>query len=245
MDSYDTVNAIQTISAFVEDVSLWYVRRSRQRVGPTVKDSGDKKACYQSLYDTLVLLTKMLAPIAPFIAEEIYRNLTGHASVHLSKWPEANLSQKNLSLEKDMAYARLLVEKIHAKRKELKIPVRQPLGECQMLNAKCQMSKELLTLIKDETNIKTIIFNKGDGEIQVELDTTITPELEKEGKVRDVIRTIQQLRKEKKCAIDEPITLTLPSALQTLGDSYLESIKRETLSDKILWGDSYTILTLK
>jgi len=245
LSEYKPHVATALLEEFLTDLSQWYVRRSRNRVGPTAQDVNDKNICYETLYHVLTTLMRLLAPFIPYMTEEIYRKLTHELSVHLSQWPESHPSQKNPSLESDMAYTRLIVEKIHAKRKELKIPVRQPLAKCHMSHVTCHMSDELVQLIKEETNIKTIILNKGEGEIEVELDTTITPELEKEGKVREVIRTIQQLRKEKKCAIDEKITLTLPGALQTLGDSYLESIKQETLSDKILWGDSFSISTYR
>jgi isoleucyl-tRNA synthetase len=255
LSEYKPHVATALLEEFLTDLSQWYVRRSRNRVGPTAQDVNDKNICYETLYNVLTTLMRLLAPFIPYMTEAIYKNLTKELSVHLSDWPEANVPLKDISLENDMMYARQIVEKIHAKRKELKIPVRQPLGKCQMSDVHAyaeasagkqfQISAELIELIKEETNIKTIILNKGEGEIEVELDTAITPELEKEGKVREVIRTIQQLRKEKKCAIDEPITLTLPSALQTLGDSYLESIKQETLSDKILWGDSFSISTYR
>jgi len=86
---------------------------------------------------------------------------------------------------------------------------------------------------------------KGEGEITAELDTTMTPELEKEGKVREVIRKIQQLRKENRCAIDDTITLSLPETLKSLGEAHIDQIKRDTLSTTVLWGDSYSISTSK
>jgi isoleucyl-tRNA synthetase len=144
-------------------------------------------------------------------------------------------------LESDMNTVRSLVEKIHSKRKEVGIAVRRPLVQCTMNNAQCTIADDLIQLIKEETNIKTITCIKGEGEMEVTVDTTMTPELEKEGEVRGVIRTIQQLRKVKGCAIDDTIRLTVPKNLQTLDLQYIELMKRETLAKEILWGDSYDI----
>ena len=245
MEAYQLADASRPIAEFIGELSQWYVRRSRERLKG---DGIDGAAASQTLQEVLVTTAKVIAPFMPFIAELVYQNVQSVAeSVHICDWPASDTTLIDDELEASMKVAREMVEKIHAKRKELKIPVRQPLGKCQMSlpAGRQEMSNELIELIKEETNIKTIEFIKGEGEIQIELDTTITPELEQEGKVREVVRKIQKLRKDKGCAIDEKITLTLPSALQTLGDSYLESIKWETLSDTILWGDSFIISTYR
>ena len=245
MEAYQLADASRPIAEFIGELSQWYVRRSRERLKG---DGLDAKSSSQTLREVLVTTAKVIAPFMPFMAELVYQNVQSVAeSVHICDWPASDTTLIDDELEASMKVAREMVEKIHAKRKELKIPVRQPLGKCQMSlpAGRQEMSDELIELIKEETNIKTIEFIKGEGEIQIELDTTITPELEQEGKVREVVRKIQKLRKDKGCAIDEKITLTLPSALQTLGDSYLESIKWETLSDTILWGDSFIISTYR
>jgi len=245
LDSFDTVAAIKSLEAFVSDFSQWYVRRSRSRINLSATNRDDKDACYQTLFNELVLLSHMLAPIAPFISETIYRNLTGEASVHLALWPKVKKIHINKQLEMDMISVRNVVERIHAKRKELKIPVRQPLGTCHISNVKHPISNELIELIKDETNIREIICNKGEAELDVELDTTLTPELENEGKVRDVIRKIQILRKEKGCSIDTKIDIVLPKELQSFKSKYLDEITSQTLAKGIVWGESYGILTSK
>jgi len=243
LDRYDTMSAIAGITSCIEDFSQWYVRRSRGRIGPSVTKSKDTDACYQTLYDMLVLISQMMAPLTPFITEELYRNLTGEESVHLSNWPEIEQNAIDENIEQEMAMVRMMVEKIHSKRKELGIAVRKPLLQCTMHNVQCTISEELIQLIKDETNIKKIALKKGEGEMSVELDTTQTPELEKEGKVREAIRTIQQIRKEKGCAIDGTITLTLPEELKKLGQPYIDTIQRETMATDIIWGNSFSIST--
>lgn len=243
MDAYDTVNAIRTVTTFIEDLSQWYVRRSRTRIGPSVLDGDDKYACYQTLYDTLVNLTCILAPIAPFVTEEMYRNLTGNESVHLAEWPEVNVRQINSQLEEDMAYARQVVEKIHAKRKELALPVRQPLPEVVVEIDRKSVLKELIPLIQDEVNIRRVTCKAGGKEIVVIKVVQPTKELLEEGKMREAIRKIQMLRKEKKCTIEEKVVVTLPVVLRALPRHHLDTLMRETLATTIIWGDTYTIST--
>jgi len=241
MEAYQLSDAARPISEFVSDLSQWYVRRSRERLKA---DTDDASQASQTFGEVLVTLAQVIAPFMPFMAELIYQNVTETGkSVHLCDWPKFDAKTMDDTLEESMIRVRELVEKIHAKRKELKIPVRQPLGKCQISNIQCQISNELLGLIKDETNIKEITFTKGEGEIVAELDTTMTPELEKEGKVREVIRTVQQLRKNQGCTIDGRITLTLPKSLKSLGQSNIDIIQRETLATSVIWGDSYSIST--
>jgi len=243
METYKPKVAAETLETFVTDLSQWYVRRSRDRVGPTTKDVKDGLVCYQTLYTVLVTLVRLLAPFIPHVSEAMFKNLTRRQSVHLSDWPVGESTWENSLLEDEMIQVRLIVERIHAKRKELGIAVRKPLNKSQISNFKSQISEELIHLIRDETNIKAIEFRSGEGDLEVELDTVITPELEKEGIVRDAIRTIHKLRKEKECGIDQSIALTLPRGLQSLDTSYLDDIKRETLTKTIVWGDSYSIST--
>src|SRR5882724_10082132 len=87
LDTYDTITAIDTLKSFVSDLSTWYIRRSRDRVGPSATDQNDKEACYQTTYTVLLTLCKLFAPIAPFLSESIYTNLTEEESVHLADWP--------------------------------------------------------------------------------------------------------------------------------------------------------------
>jgi isoleucyl-tRNA synthetase len=242
LKSYNPKSAADAIETFVSDVSLWYVRRSRDRIGPTVEHSKDKQYCYETLYRVLVELSTLLAPFVPYMSEAMYKNLTKKESVHLAQWPEENQKEKNAILEQSMIFVRSIVERIHAKRKEAQLAVRKPLIGCTVSNASDQnISESLLTLIKEETNIKSISLQAGDGEMTIELDTTMTPELENEGKTREAIRTIQQLRKDKKCAIDDTIVVTVPKNIEALGSTNIALLQKETLATSVLWGDSYDI----
>ena len=130
LDAYDTVTAIERLKSFVTDFSTWYIRRSRDRVGPTAPSEEDKNAFYQTTYEVLVTVCKLFAPIAPFISEAIYTNLTNEESVHLSDWPSTNqeLRIKNQELIDDMVFVRKVVEIALSQRKENQLKVRQPLA---------------------------------------------------------------------------------------------------------------------
>ncbi|MBU3956908.1 isoleucine--tRNA ligase [Patescibacteria group bacterium] len=212
LEHYDISQALGNIPPFIEDLSTWYVRRSRDRVGPTAVDKEDKDLTYTTLRTVLVVLAKILAPFTPFLAEEIHKNLTDDDSVHLTDWPEVR-TRKVLDQEllKQMVLVRKICELGHAARKEAKIKVRQPLksAKCKVQSAKLDV--ELLQLIKDELNVKEIIWQKKKiKEPRVELDTEITPQLRVEGEDRELIRQIQQLRKERKCRLDETIDVITP-----------------------------------
>ena len=126
LDTYDTVTAIGHIKVFVDDLSTWYIRRSRERVGPRVTDTADKNAFYETTYTVLTTICQLAAPIIPFISEEIYRNLTGEESVHLADWPASDASLDE-TINPQMELVRKIVEVALAKRKDAQIKVRQPL----------------------------------------------------------------------------------------------------------------------
>ena len=132
LEKYDAFAASHTIEDFVNDLSTWYVRRSRDRVGPTASAGEDKNSCYTTLYEVLVTLTKLLAPFTPFLAEEIYKNLTGKESVHLEDWSKTGKIERKLLAEMEMV--RRICELGHARRKEAGIKVRQPLQQFTIYN---------------------------------------------------------------------------------------------------------------
>ena len=246
LDNFDSFAAAQKIEEFVNDLSGWYVRRSRDRVGPAAPDEKDKKACYQTLWYILVNLSKILAPFIPFLSEYIYKNLTSKKSVHLENWPQLRPSKRGYTgqtekLLEEMALVRKICEMGHGERKRAGIKVRQPLGKCQISNVKFQMSNSLINLIKDELNIKEVVLKPGKGELKIKLDTKITPELKQEGETRELIRKIQELRKEAKCQLDEKIIVVSPN-LPT--ESKLqEYLKQETLAKELRFGKVLKIVS--
>ncbi|QQG41177.1 MAG: isoleucine--tRNA ligase [Candidatus Woesebacteria bacterium] len=191
LEKFDAYAGANEIEKFVDDLSLWYIRRSRDRVGPAAESEDDKEAFYFTTHFVLVTLSKLLAPFMPFISETLFTNLTKEESVHLSDWPVVNNKSQisNLKLLKEMKIAREIVEKAHSIRKEKEVSVKQPLNSYSV--ALQQVSKNLEYLIKDEINVKKLIW----GSKEDEFDLKITPELSEEAKIRDLARRIQEERK--------------------------------------------------
>ncbi len=240
MEKYDAFTASQAIEDFTNDLSTWYVRRSRDRVGPSVEKSEDKNYCYTCLWEVLVSLCQILAPFTPFLSEEMYKNLTGEESVHLSNWP--TVGKINLKAHEDMQLVRKICELGHAVRKEHKIKVRQPLNKFSIFNFQFSIQPELIAIMKEELNVKEVTIETGKGELEVAFDLTITPQLKNEGEARELIRQIQILRKEKGCRIDERVNIQLPKEYNGLQE-YFDYIKKETLTDTLVWGESLAVLT--
>lgn len=207
LDFYDTVRATRAIVGYVDDLSTWYLRRSRKR-----KD----ESFFTTLGLSLLEVSKVIAPFMPFLSEFLYQELCGRVqakgaerrkiprdsavkSVHLEKWPTYSKLQieKGKSLLNAMAEVRRVASLALAKRAEAGIKVRQPLSALRIKNLELGIrnKKELLEILKDEVNVKNILFDSKIRD-EVELDTNITPELKEEGIVREFIRMVQGLRQE-------------------------------------------------
>lgn len=212
LDVFDAASAAIAIEKFVDDFSLWYIRRSRDRVGPSKESEKDANAFYATTYYVLVNLTKILAPFMPFLTDAIYTNLTGELSVHLSDWPETEaitvLTTSEQKLLDEMQTIREVVEKVHAQRKEAGIPVKQPLNKVSIYGQSSTPDKELLEIAEKELNIKSIKFLGGSD--RIELDTKITPELKEEAEIRDVVRKIQEERKNMGLNLTQKVDVVLP-----------------------------------
>ena len=222
LEKYDMSKASAAIEDFiVDDLSTWYIRRSRDRVGEALP----------TLYSVLVDLSKLLAPFTPFIAEEIYTNLTGEDSVHLSSFVQANTKLIDQNLEKVMQRAREIVEKAHSVRKESKIKVRQPLAKLTYFGKK--LPDQIEKIIAEEINVKQVVVGKS-----LNLDLKITAELKAEGEARDIIRAIQQARKEAGCRLDETVAVELPDWPK----EFEQKIKKETLADRLIKADSLKVI---
>ena len=157
MDSYDLQKAVRPFVRFVEDLTNWYIRRSRRRFWKSTND-GDKLCAYRTLRYVLVQLAKVAAPFTPFIAEEIYRNLKGASdpdSVHLCDFPTANAAARDLALEKRMADVQAAVELGRRLRSDNDLKVRQPLFALKLAGGDV---KGLEELIEDELNVKSVVF---------------------------------------------------------------------------------------
>ncbi|WP_337098640.1 isoleucine--tRNA ligase [Paenibacillus sp. YIM B09110] len=310
----DFLNPAKAIETFVDELSNWYIRRSRDRFwGSGLSD--DKVAAYQTLQSVLLTLSRVIAPYAPLLAEDVYGNLGGSGSVHLADYPQANETAIDETLERDMESAKQIVELARNVRNETGIKTRQPLSELIVSLDRDFDVAGYEDIVKDEINVKTItiqntdsgfvdfafklnlkvagkkfgkhvgpiqaylkgltaeqtravvgegslVFTSAEGEaltitieellvekqaksgfasasgggVTVALNTDITPELEQEGWVREVIRAVQDTRKKLDLPIEKRIDLVLAvdaelqAALTTFDDVLRDNVLIQTVS---------------
>ena len=157
-EEYDLNKVVRSITDFVsEDLSNWYIRRNRRRFWAHDLDTS-KKAVYKTTYDVLVGLTKLIAPVVPFISEEIYTALTNKESVHLAKFPKCDDKLIDEKIEEKMDLVRDLISLGRNVREETKIKVRQPISEAILDGKNKNIIGDLTELIKEELNVKEIKF---------------------------------------------------------------------------------------
>lgn len=240
LNNYNLQDATKPILPFLDDASNWYVRRSRRRFWKS-EDDGDKNDAYRTLHYVLVRLSYMLAPFTPFLAEELYHNLTGdNESIHLKDWLPAG--EIDSSMLRDMNALRTAVNDGLSKRASEGIKVRQPLASVKLINTISQdtpaeVAQFLIDIAKDELNVKSVeIVTDSESESaqpSVVYDLTITPELKREGLMREIIRHVQSARKQAGLQIDDRIILSISSddseISQAVG-AFADVIKAETLA---------------
>ncbi len=233
LDGYKVTESVRAITAFIDQLSTWYVRRSRERFKGD--DLADKTAALSTLRHCLTTLSKLMAPFAPFISEEVYSRVDGtKESVHLEDWPETGLVDEGAIA--NMHNVRLLVTKTLEAREEAKIPVRQVLGSVKVTSP-ADLSEGHLDILKEEVNVQSASISK--GEMAVELNTEITPELKRLGIVRDITRRANSLRKKSGLTIDDSVVLyfeTKDSDVQQAVSENEEAIKERIKATKIELG---------
>lgn len=235
-ENYKLDTAVRPIGDFVDDLSTWYVRRSRARFK---QNTQDKQAALATLRHVLHSLSLLMAPAMPFFAEYLFRAVceSGDAeSVHLSEWPrprrkgflEQVFHSKGDSVLVNMASARAIVSSALELRDEAKIKVRQPLQKLTVKNQ--ELSEEFLSLIREEVNVKEIVLGT-----EMALDTAITSELKEEGIIRDAIRLVQDARKVAKMRPGEhgSVTIEVPQANREIVARHLEVIQKQTNTDVV------------
>ncbi len=240
LNNYNLQDATKPILPFLDDASNWYVRRSRRRFWKS-EDDGDKNDAYRTLHYVLVRLSYMLAPFTPFLAEELYHNLTGdNESIHLKDWLPAG--EIDNSMLRDMNALRTAVNDGLSKRASEGIKVRQPLSSVKLINTISQdtsdeVAKFLVDIAKDELNVKSVeIVTDSESESaqpSVVYDLTITPELKSEGLMREIVRHVQSVRKKVGLQIDDRIVLSISSddsEISQAVDAFAGVIKAETLA---------------
>ncbi len=231
MDNYELERATRPLGEFIDDLSTWYIRRSRDRLKSD--DEEDKKAALETIRWVLRKYAKVAAPFTPFISEWLWARVKGEKepeSIHLANWCEAREIDTEV-LEK-MKQVRGVVSAALEKRAEANIKVRQPLALLKIRNSKSEIlnDEELKQLVLDEVNVKKVAF---DGSItdEVEIDTNITPELKEEGDVRELIRTIQSARKENGLNAGDAARGVISGSVETLelAVKFANEIEKQTL----------------
>ena len=257
LDNYQITEAGRKIEGFIQDLSTWYIRRSRNRFKQP-KDSEDRMAALETLADVLITLTKVLAPFMPFIAETLYQNLKTvfgkyeydwKESVHLEDWPKQDKSPVDQRLIEEMKRVRDIAELAHATRAEAKIKVRQPLSQ---LVISSEFKEEFSDILKAELNVKEISkvhlkkmgdlpqgidwIRKNESGIRIALDTTLTDELVEEGILREIVRQINSQRKKAGLTIQDSIAIyykTDSDYLKKFFEFFEESLLKETIANSV------------
>lgn len=220
MDRYDLVEAIRLLRPFVDDVSTWWLRRSRERMKGS--DAYDRMDALRTLREVLLELALLLAPFAPFFAEKLYQDLGGaKMSVHLDRWPKADERLIDEQLLADMAWARDVVTRGLEARVVAKLPVRQALAKLEIFfrdaaeASRLSARQDVFRLIRDELNVEAIGIDARAADIPepdlwaIRLDTELTPELRKKGMVRELVRHIMNARKATGLAPHDRIDLVI------------------------------------
>lgn len=244
LNSYNLVAASRPILDFITELSQWYVRRSRDRFKG--EDESDKAAALSTLREVLATLSKLMAPFMPFMAEKVWQIVgTSKSSVHLEKWPEVIKAETNTEVLEQMDLVRKIVELGLAARAEAGVKVRQALG---WFGHNQKLDAQFNEIVKDELNVKEVNIKhtpigktvyKNNGPIETNLDTALTEALKKEGLVREVVRTINQIRKESGFTIQDRAVVeyaTQDTDLVAVFADFADEIKRQTLTDTIVTG---------
>ena len=233
LQNYNLPAASRPLLEFIEDLSNWYVRRNRKRFWKA-EDSADKQAAYHTLYFSLYHLSHLIAPLCPFLAEEIYRRLNGdQKSIHLSDWPDFVLEDQDLV--EQMRQVRHYIATGLAIRAEKGIKVRQPLARLTITEKDdklLNLDSEFQAIILEELNLKSLELRVG-ASASVELDIELGLDLRQEGWVRELVRHIQVLRRTAGLEVENRISLSLSfedSALTLAFDRFEDYIKSETLA---------------
>jgi isoleucyl-tRNA synthetase len=228
LDRYEIAEATGLIEAFADDLSRWYLRRSRKRA-----------EALPVLRHILSETSRLIAPFMPFFAEALYLSLGGPmASVHMESWPLSDDLVDNV-LEAGMAEARRIASIALAARAEKGVKVRQPL---QSLTLKADpwvaspVREDFISILKDEVNVKEVLFDEGITD-EVLLDTTITPELEREGIYRDLVRMAQGLRQSAGCSPRDAVTFHIEAGEKARAalDARLDVFKKDVHANDVVF----------
>ncbi|MFX1309059.1 MAG: isoleucine--tRNA ligase [Promethearchaeota archaeon] len=236
MDDYDTAEVSRLFFSFIEDLSTWYIKNSRNRFKSENKD--EKLPAMNTLSYIIYTLSKLLAPLTPFISEIIYqklkkRGLVNFKSVHLEKWPKFDKKLIDSEIHKNMELTREIVKRSLELRDNSKIPVRQVLNKALLKGV--DLENVYLDVIAEAINVKSVAIEKNDeSELLVELDTKITPSLRLEGIARNLIRHLNSYRKQLNLSTKNRINLYLKTSNKDISEAL---IKHEEVIKKMIQAD--------
>ena len=238
LEEYNAYDAAGNAEIFIiNDLSRWYVRRSRDRIGPAAENNDDKNDTYQTLWIILTSYSKVLAPFIPFTADEIYVNLTGEESVHLADWPEVDMSLYDDSLEKEMQNGILLSSSIHAFRKEANIRVRIPFKKLDY-KGPFELTEEIKNVVLSEVNVYDLVYKGKNKEYIVSGETDQSNQDLIMGGARDIIRKIQEERKNLGTKLNEKVDVVL----EDWSKEHEDYIKRKTLIRVLVKGEEFKVV---
>jgi isoleucyl-tRNA synthetase len=229
LERYDVVTSGRAISGFVDDLSTWYVRRSRERFKNGTAE--EKASALATLDRCLMAVAKLLAPFTPFVADALYRELGGtEESVHLDAWPEEGEvdAELNAAMKRVREACSLGLEK----RAAAGLPVRQVLSRLEVRDDR-SYEGWMLDIVAEEVNVKAAVYGKADT-FEVTLATALTPQLKREGAARELTRAVNSLRREAKLTIQDRVTLLTETpagfwkeVLDELGEAILRDVKAD------------------
>lgn len=237
LEEYSLDSACRPFFDFVDDLSTWYLRRSRDRVKSG--DARNKNNALDTLSYVIFEFSKLVAPFMPFMAEAIYQKMTGfnyknsEKSVHLLSWSEVKkVDEDIIDLMKKV---RILVANSLEARDKDGIKVRQPLSKVEI---GINLDEQMRSIIADEVNVKEVVYNNDLKEREVKLDTEITPELRQEGNMRELVRFIQNYRKEIKLNPGDKIRLKIKTNNPKAVKKFADYIKKITNTSELDFADN-------
>ena len=245
IEGYQIARAARPLREFVDDLSTWWLRRSRERMKSD--HEYERMDALRTLKEVLIELSKLMAPFTPFIAEKIYLDLGGmKASVHLESWPKDQERMVDERLMQDMVWVRAVVSRGHEMRTVAKIPVRQALANITVTfksdeeRMRLSTQRDLMQIMKDELNVEEIVLEHRatlEEDWTAALDTVITPALKRKGLQREFARQVMNLRKHAELNPGDRITIRFqaPQEIREAVEEGRQQLQTDLKADGLEW----------
>jgi isoleucyl-tRNA synthetase len=231
LKEYNTIKVCSLTKDYIEDLSTWFVRTSRDRFNE------EDESVRKTLRFVLERIVRVLAPLIPFATEKIYQDLNGNkSSVHLEDYPKANEKRINKEIIEKMTQLRAQVSDALRQRDQSGIGIKWPLPKVTL--ADNEYTKDYLEILKNELNVKKVELTKSENKKEVKLDTTLTPELEAEGYAREITRKVQAARKTANFVKSESIELEIVSEFSKELESFEQFIRERVGAKKLSFKES-------